>query len=376
MNRLSPLALSVGQAFPRAPSLRPQSIQRRTVPTVDRKGVVQIYLRVNRNEEGRLPSVVEHATVETMRRVGPQRTGTPMMPFAKTLAVFVSAVPTLAMAQNDKMTPIAIPNQPNAIELGTGKLPGATADEAWHSQYGSMFARNVTVATLTPFLPERGKATGAAVIVAPGGGFRTLSMENEGWNVAKALAKRGVAAFVLKYRLNPTPADLAEFAAPAPRPNAGRPAAPQDPATMYAPQIADAVAAFKLVRSRAQEWGVDPTKVGMVGFSAGAMLTMSTALYGNGADPAFLGNVYGPLNAVTVTENAPPLFIALAADDPFFGNGGFGLIDSWKKAKRPVEFHLYEQGGHGFGMYPKETTSTGWFEAFASWLRMHGYIKA
>lgn len=302
------------------------------------------------------------------------------MPTKLTFIVLATiAVSALASAQNDKMTPIAIPDQPNAIVLGTGKLPGATADEAWHSQYGSKFARNVTIATLTPFLPEKGKATGAAVIVAPGGGFRTLSMENEGWNVAKALAKKGVAAFVLKYRLNPTPPDMPGFEASMRQMFSGtasRPPAPQDPSLALAPQIADAAAAFQLVRSRAKEWNVDPAKVGMIGFSAGAMLTMSTTLYGKGVDPAFIGNIYGPLAAVKVPENAPPLFIALASDDPFFANGGFGLIESWKTAKRPVEFHLYEQGGHGFGMYPKETTSTGWFEAFACWLRMHGYIKS
>ena len=113
----------------------------------------------------------------------------------------------------------------------------------------------------------------------------------------------------------------------------------------------------------------------MVGFSAGAMLTLSTALYGQDAKPAFIGDIYGPLTTVTVPADAPPLFIALAADDPFFANNGFGLIDSWRAAKRPVEFHLYEQGGHGFGMYQKETTSTGWFDAFARWLGMHGYLK-
>ncbi len=284
-----------------------------------------------------------------------------------------------AIAQNDKMTPIPIPKQPGAIELGTGKMPTATAEESWHSQYGSMFARNVNTATLTPFLPPKSKATGAAVIVAPGGGFRTLSMENEGWNVAKALNKKGVAAFVLKYRLNPTPATLPGFAESMQEMFASTerraPAVAQDPARNIAPMIADAVAAFALVRSKSKEWNVDPTKVGMIGFSAGAMLTLSTALQGEGANPAFIGDIYGPLNAVKVPANAPPLYIALAADDPFFANAGFGLIDSWKAAKRPVEFHLFEQGGHGFGMYPKETTSTGWFENFASWLRMHGYIR-
>src|ERR1043166_3277883 len=124
---------------------------------------------------------------------------------------FVAGLASPAQAQNDRMTPIPTPLQPNAIEVGTGPLPDAKNPESWHSQYGSRFARNVTVATLTPFLPDPAKASGAAVVVAPGGGFRTLSMENEGWNVARALAERGVAAFVLKYRLNQTPADLAGF---------------------------------------------------------------------------------------------------------------------------------------------------------------------
>lgn len=289
------------------------------------------------------------------------------------------AVATPALAQNDAMTPIAIPAQPGAIALDTGPLPGAKASETWHSQYGSVFARNVTVATLTPFLPDPAHATGTAVVVAPGGGFMTLSMENEGWDVAKALAARGVAAFVLKYRLKQTPQDMTAFqnqmrelfsgAARGPRPNF------QDSLAGLAPQIADSRAAFALIRRRAAEWHVDPKRIGMVGFSAGAMLTMATTLAGDDAKPAFIGNIYGPLAPLPVPADAPPMFVALAADDPLFGNGGFGLIDSWRTAKRPVEFHLYEQGGHGFGMYPKETTSTGWFDAFARWMAMHGWLK-
>ena len=299
------------------------------------------------------------------------------------LAVVVMAVACAiaapVQAQADRMTPIEIPAQPGAIALGTGPLPGATAPESWHRQYGSVFARNVTVATLTPFLPDPAKATGAAVIVAPGGGFRTLSMENEGWKVAQALADKGVAAFVLKYRLNQTPADMAGFersmsemfanTARNPRPS------PEQAIAGLAPQIADARAAFDLVRRRAAEWHVAPDRIGMVGFSAGAMLTMATTLAGQDAKPAFIGTIYGSLAPVTAPADAPPLFVALAADDPFFANGGFGLIESWRSAKRPVEFHLYEQGGHGFGMYPKKTTSTGWFDAFSRWLGMHGYLK-
>src|SRR5690606_3234777 len=112
------------------------------------------------------------------------------------------------VAQDDTMVAVETPAQPGAIPLGTGPLPGATRPESWHRKYERVFARNVTEATLTPFLPDPDKATGAAVIVAPGGGFRSLSMENEGWDVARALNRHGVAAFVLKYRLNQTPADL------------------------------------------------------------------------------------------------------------------------------------------------------------------------
>ncbi|MGN6369970.1 MAG: alpha/beta hydrolase [Phycisphaerae bacterium] len=278
---------------------------------------------------------------------------------------------------NDRMTAIETPAQPDAIELGTGALPGATAQESWHSQYGSKFARNVTMATLTPFLPEAGKGSGAAVIVAPGGGFQTLSMENEGWNVARALAEKGVAAFVLKYRLHQTPADLEAYARPPVR--TGRPATRPGEGDMMAGiavQIADANAAFALVRANAEKWHVDPDRIGMIGFSAGGMLTMAVTLQSHEAKPAFIGNIYGGLRAVEVPADAPPLFAAVAADDPLMGGPNFGLIENWRKAKRPVEFHYYERGGHGFGMYPKETTSTGWFEDFVRWLGMHGYLKA
>jgi acetyl esterase/lipase len=290
---------------------------------------------------------------------------------------FALALSAPAEAQDDKMVPIPTPAQKDAIALDTGALPAALASESWYHQYGKDFARNVTVATLTPFLPDPAKATGTAAIVAPGGGFRSLSMENEGTDVARALAARGVAAFVLKYRLNQTPAAMTAFeqSMAAMFAGAGRPR-PQGPAALsLAPQLADSRAAFALVRKRAAEWHVDPTRIGMVGFSAGAMLTLQTALRAPETKPAFIGIIYGPLQPVSVPADAPPMFVALAADDPLFGGRGMGLIESWTAAKRPVEFHLYEQGGHGFGMYPKTTTSTGWFDAFVRWLGMHGMLN-
>ncbi len=264
-----------------------------------------------------------------------------------------------AIAQaNDVMTPITAPDQSNAIELGTGPLPQAKAQESWHSQYGSRFARNVTVATLTPFLPDASNASGAAVIVAPGGGFRTLSMDNEGWDVAKALAKQGIAAFVLKYRLNQTPADMAAFeqemaqmfsgtARRPPRPD------PAEMATRLAPQLEDSNAAFALIRKRATEWKVDPDRIGMIGFSAGAMLTMATTLVGKDAKPAFIANIYGPLAEVKVPADAPPLFVALAADDPFFANGDFGLVKNWQLAKNRLNFTFTSKAVTALACIPK-----------------------
>ena len=306
-----------------------------------------------------------------------RRTSSGLAVIGIAVACFLAAP---AMAQKDKMTPIPTPGQPGAIVLGTGALPGGHALESWYRQYDRNFARNVTVATLTPFLPDRSKDTGTAAIVAPGGGFRSLSMENEGSDVARALAARGIAAFVLKYRLIPTSPEPAAFERSMAELFAGAGRSRNQPITdpagpSLAPQLADARAAFTLIRKRSAEWHVDPARIGMVGFSAGAMLTLQTALQSRDTKPAFIGMIYGPLEPVTVPPDAPPMFVALAADDPIFGGRGTGLVQSWIAAKRPVEFHLYEQGGHGFGMYQKGTSSTGWFDAFMRWLGMHGLLR-
>jgi len=283
-----------------------------------------------------------------------------------------------AIAQEPPKTPIDAPAEPNAIPLNTGGVDSQAAKETWYKQWGDPFVRNVSHATLTPFLPDPAKATGAAVIVAPGGGFRILSMGNEGWEVAQALNERGVAAFVLKYRLQPTEPDWATFdkgnPLTAPTPGA-KPGAPPDFAAIIKMPLEDATAAFKLVRSRAKEWHIDPSRVGMVGFSAGAGTTMAATLQSTENKPAFIAPIYGMLRSVEVPADAPPMFVALAADDPLFGNGDFGLVSAWKKAGRPVEFHLYQNGGHGFGLGNPPKTSTGWFPQFMLWLDANGMLK-
>ena len=131
-----------------------------------------------------------------------------------------------------------------------------------------------------------------------------------------------------------------------------------------------------VVRARAKEWDVDPTRVGMLGFSAGAMTTLSVAMNATPQTmPAFIAPIYGPMSAVTVPAAAPPMFVAIAADDPIFANRGYGLIESWNSAKKPVEFHLYQKGSHGFGLGMPGTTTTGWIESFYRWLDMNGVLK-
>ncbi|HEU5079177.1 MAG TPA: alpha/beta hydrolase [Opitutaceae bacterium] len=282
-----------------------------------------------------------------------------------------------ALAQDGTIYPLEAPAEPNAIPLGTGGVKDQPAKESYFRQWGEPMARNVSTATLTPFLPDPAQANGAAVIVAPGGGLRWLSMNNEGWKVAKALNERGIAAFVLKYRLNPTPESLEDFKtamarnfAPA---DAKGNASPRPPSWDLTNQLQDAEAAYALILQRAKEWHVDPQRLGMIGFSAGAGLTMHATLHSKIMKLAFIGPIYGGLNAVDVPKDAPPMFAAIASDD-FLFRGEFGLIKSWYDAHRPVEFHLYQNGGHGFGLGYPDRTSNGWFPVFIHWLEVNKFL--
>lgn len=294
--------------------------------------------------------------------------------------VSLLACATSVFAQDGTIYPLEAPAEPGAIVLGTGGVPEQPASESWFRQWGEPMARNVSTATLTPFLPDPAKATGAAVIVAPGGGFRWLSMNNEGWKVARALADKGIAAFVLKYRLQPTPATLeglkesmnrtfASAGAGAAAANAPKPPPRPD---ISLPQ-ADAEAAYALILQNAQKWGVDPQRLGMIGFSAGAGLTMHCTLHSQKMRLAFIGPIYGGMGPVEVPKDAPPMFNVIATDD-FLFKGQFGVVKSWFEAGRPVEFHLYQNGGHGFGLGYPGHTSDGWFPVFVHWLDVNGFL--
>jgi len=286
--------------------------------------------------------------------------------------VMAFAIAGTAAAQEPPPVAIPAPSEPNAIPIFGKDGMGSTTSENWgRYSYSRFVVRNVTRPSLTPFMPDPEKANGAAVIVAPGGAFVTLSMQDEGWKVAQALADRGIAAFVLKYRVRKTPADIMEAESAIDAILRGGSESSAEPA--YKAPLEDALAALKLVRANAAEWKIDPSRVGMIGFSAGAMASLRAALSPEG--PNFIGYIYGPQAAVTVPLSAPPMFNAIALDDEYFQSQGFPIVQSWLDAGKPVEVHGYQKGGHGFGLGRAETTSTLMLDQFVAWLSMQGFLR-
>jgi acetyl esterase/lipase len=293
-------------------------------------------------------------------------------------AILALAMAAPALAQFPSMTAQRIEPivDPAAIPLYPAMKPGKVT-ERWNRIFGDQrVVRNVSVPTLTPVLPNPALATGAAVVVIPGGGFQFVSMDNEGWPVARWLADRGIAAFILKYRTNEGPDDEKAWmdglmkVMSAPIKPGERPAVEEPRATD------DALAALAMVRARSAEWKVDPARVGVIGFSAGAMTALNAVRAADPrARPAWFGFIYGPMSRVDVAADAPPMFAALAIDDPLFGSQSFGIVDAWREAKRPVELHVYQRGSHGFGLGARGTTSVGLIEQYRLWLESNGWLK-
>jgi len=243
-------------------------------------------------------------------------------------------------------------------------------------------ARNVSEPTLTVFPAEGdGPAPAAgrpAMIIAPGGGFALLAMDKEGYDVARVLCAAGVTAVVLKYRVRPTVG--------------GQGGPGRAPAGVMGAILSDGQRAVRMVRARAAEWGIDPNRIGMCGFSAGSMLTSYTALHCDAGDPAavdpvervssrpdFIGLLYGAVAEwPDKLPKLPPLFMMQANDDPFFGDpeGWAAFVHAWQAAGVPVEAHLYSKGGHGFGLGVYGGAVAGWADAMIAWLRDLGIIAS
>ena len=249
--------------------------------------------------------------------------------------------------------------------------------------------RNVSEPTLTVFRPAPGKANGAGVIVCPGGGWRILAWKHEGADVAEWFAARGYTAFLLKYRLDATPDDPAEFAAamaaqgaalaaPLTAAKAPRTAAEliRSEALTYAREIAadDGRRALQLVRERAGAWNVQPDRIGLIGFSAGAFLVTDVAMDPQGPPPAFLAPIYGgETRGRPVPADAPPLFTVIAHDDRLLFHMVEGLYSDWSMAERSAELHVFARGAHGFGMVKQGLPSDRWIDLLGAWLTDKGF---
>jgi len=248
--------------------------------------------------------------------------------------------------------------------------------------------RNVVNPVLTPVLPMVDRSNGLAVIVAPGGGFVNLAYDNEGVRVAQHLAQNGIAAFILKYRLRPTPRGEKEYQKfmssfmrdlGDDKDDKGNSQSNGKIEIATPPEaVEDALAAVRVIRERAEDWNVDPDKVGLIGFSAGAMTALGAGLASEpAARPDFIAPIYGPRTPGPIPADAPPMFLAIALDDPLFDiENTIALIKGWNKAARPYEVHLYEKGGHGFGMRPRSESTALWTGQFLAWMKDRGLFLA
>jgi acetyl esterase/lipase len=267
---------------------------------------------------------------------------------------------------------------PTAISAPTDIQPialtqtGSPSTEQWETMEGWRTVRNVTQAALYPVRPKAGTANGTAVIIAPGGAFLTLSFDTEGMQEAKYLAARGITCFVLTYRVDPTPKDVPGLIqtimgrmshAPA-KMTHGEIASPAESLAQ-----ADGLSAVEYVRAHAREYSIDPGKIGFIGFSAGGMTAMNVATaYDSKSRPDFLGVIYGAMPKRSVPRDAPPVFIALAADDPLLGHASVPIFDAWRESGKSAELHIYAHGSHGFGMRNVGTSADHWIDDFYNWL--------
>ena len=219
---------------------------------------------------------------------------------------------------------------------------------------------NVVTPTLTAYLPDRAKATGTGVIITPGGAFVALAVSLEGADLARWLQQRGIAAFLLKYRLVEKRGN-------------GIPEMDMDTAGRYG--IADGIQALRVVRQHAREWGVLPNRVGFLGFSAGGMVASGTMLQSKVAErPNFVGLIYGaPFGKIpAIPANLPPTFMAWAQDDPVALAPVAKFAGALVVAGNKPEQHIYSRGGHGFGMKKQGTTSDHWIDEYFFWLQSLG----
>jgi acetyl esterase/lipase len=289
-----------------------------------------------------------------------------MMNMRKGIIVFQTLVVVLLSnilsAQNKEI--LLWPESAPDPKVKTGK------EKVRIAETGDHVVTNIHFPSITIYLPQKEKNTGAAVIIAPGGGHRELWIDHEGYNVAKWFSEHGIAAFVLKYRLSKQ--DSSAY-------------------TIDDDELADMQRAIRLVKSKATEWKLDSARVGVMGFSAGGEVAALSAMRfsdANPADsddverqssrPAFQALIYpGNSSRFTVSKNSPPVFIACGYNDRIdIAKGMAELYIKYKEAGVPAELHIYANAGHGFGMRSTNKGAVaGWYLRLAEWLADIGIVK-
>ena len=299
-------------------------------------------------------------------------------------ALAVAIVATFATAT--RAAPPPIPDKPAhekahpaSVPLWAAGAPGFESRRAeperveWRQEPDIVFPVlfNVHQPSLTPYLPPKDKATGCAVIIAPGGGHMFLTTDREGYDLAEILVQRGIAAFVLKYRLA--------------RDRAGNSPYQVDHAG------SDALRAIRMIRARSAEWNVKKDRVGILGFSAGGEVSLLAAsrhdtgksgaadpIERESSRPDFFAPIYpGRLERTDLTfakDATPPAFLACAFDDrmPELLANFFVTL---RKAGVNAELHIYSTGGHGFGVRERPLAITSWHARFVDWLGDRGFLK-
>jgi acetyl esterase/lipase len=269
--------------------------------------------------------------------------------------------------------------------------PGTNLEKTTIEKDGVVIVRDISIPTLAIFLPSKNIANGTAVIICPGGGYWVNAIKHEGTDVAKEFVKKGVAAFVLKYRI-------------------------PDERTMVNTGIGplqDIEQAMLLVRSHTKEWNIDVNKVGVMGFSAGGHLASTLGTHYNNVvisnldkislRPDFMILVYPVITTDTlinkrplfekllgknadeklmqeysnekrVTSETPPAFITQSTDDEYSVMNSVVFYEALIRNKAKAELHLYQGGGHGYGMNNK-TTKDKWMERCFNWMDSNGWLK-
>jgi dienelactone hydrolase len=317
----------------------------------------------------------------------------PRLPFvgllaAATFAFGADAPSTPPAAGNAAPASVMpLPSPAKVIPLYPGAAPGSenwTWEERPAGSPSNPTIQNVVHPELMYYPADKAKAVGTAMIVAPGGGFRNLMMSYEGVDIAKRLNDMGVDAFVLKYRLRYNDPN-APARAPTPTPPAGTVLADRPPAPLprTGPQAgqdvralagADGQQAIRLIRQDAAAYGVKPDRIGIIGFSAGGSVLIRTVRGAPDGRPNFAAAIYAAeASGDPPPAGAPPLFIAVAADDQSEGyERSFALFNAWQKAGIPAELHIFQSGRHGFRQ--RGSGADHFMDRLEEWLKLNGYL--